>query len=256
MTTEQALVERDETLPTEAPPATVVDVAAMMRLAVESQLPAESLERIVALAERMEDRAGARAFNVALAEFRHAVPDISHTRVVNTGKYKYSYAELHAIEGIIEPFERAHGFTHTFDSEWEEGKVRATCIIRHVGGHSERTSFAAPVDRKAVMNDTQKAASAVSYACRQALRLAYGLRIVPVMAGAPGEDDDGRQGDVATITENQAFDLQILITDSGANLAKFLEWAGVERVEDMPASFMGAAVEMLEERKRRQGGGS
>ena len=55
----------------------------------------------------------------------------------------------------------------------------------------------------------------------------------------------------STITATQAADLRALLTEVGTNMPKFLAWAKVERIEDLPAGRFNAAVQMSE---RKRGG--
>jgi hypothetical protein len=162
-------------------------VAEMIHYGIERGHDAESMTKLYDLYERMEAKAAARQFAGALLAFQTDCPVISKPATVNTGKYNYDYAPLDYIKKEAQPHLNAHGLSFTQDSNLTDGMVSVTTIVRHIGGHEERTSFNAPIDATAKMNDTQKVASAVSYARRYGLVLALGIT-------PGGEDDDGQAG--------------------------------------------------------------
>ncbi|HEX7117453.1 MAG TPA: ERF family protein [Longimicrobiales bacterium] len=211
----------------------------------------EALERIVALKERMDDRRARAAFFEALAAVQEALPEIPKKRqaTITTrsgGSYAYTYAGLEDITRTIRPVLRDHGLSYSWDvtQQGEGGALIVTCILRHVEGHEERAAFPVPVDTKAAMSDAQKNGAALTYGRRQSLVAVLGLTTA---------DDDidgaavGRSS--GAITARQAADLDALIDEVGADRGKFLRWAGVERLADLPAERYEPAVRMLE-RKR------
>jgi hypothetical protein len=161
-------------------------VCNLLAAAIDRGMAPESLEKLVALQERVMAKQAEMAFHKAMQGFQSETTALGKSREVDTGKYKYKYAELSYIADMIRPGLDKHGLSFTFDSKIENGNVLVNCIIAHIDGHSKVTQFMAPIDPSARMNDTQKVASAVTYARRYALVLALGLVV--------GEfDDDGRE---------------------------------------------------------------
>ena len=263
MSEETTLVRRNEAPLVEASPKRAPDFGDLLMLMKQENLPPDAIRELVGLAKDMEDRMAKSAFNRALIAMKADLPPIYHSRRVHFESKKpgapptdYSYAELHEIEGTIAPFEQRHGLAHTYRERYLEGaNVEVVCIIRHVEGHSVETPWTGPVDTNVrnSMNQTQRTASASSYAKRQALIMAYGLRIVP--APKPDGttdpiDDDGWQGELQTITAEQAADLDALIDEVGAKRPAFLAWANVDRLSDFPARRFQEAVQLLEAKRR------
>lgn len=182
------IIEGELSVPTErglsTPARHTENVANMLATALDRGMSPEALEKLVMLQERVMAKQAEAEFNAALLDFQGDCPIIGKSRTVDTGKYSYDYAELSHIVHAVRPLLKAYGLSFSFDSDMDSGKVTVRCIISHVGGHSKVTTFSAPVDTSARMNDTQKVASAITYARRYALVLALGLTI--------GEDDDGR----------------------------------------------------------------
>lgn len=68
---------------------------------------------------------------------------------------------------------------------------------------------------------------------------------------AASDDDDGKAGAAgATITDDQATQIQTLILESGANVAAFLNYMKAESISDIPAVKFAEAKSMLEQKKR------
>jgi len=234
-----------------APVGAEAEITALLRHALDAGASVEALERLVALKERVDDRAARAAFFEALAAVQEAMPEIPKKRTAKIatrsgGEYSYRYAALEDITRVIRPILRRHGLSYSWDVTQGEGALIVTCVLRHVDGHEERASFPVPVDTKASMSDAQKNGAALTYGRRQSLVAVLGLTTA---------DDDVDGADVGapsnTITAQQAADLDALIDEVGADRAKFLRWAGVNSVADLPADRYAKAVEMLE-RKRGQ----
>jgi hypothetical protein len=220
----------------------------LLELALKSQVPVETIERLVALQERAEDRRSrielAEALNKAQSEIP-SIPETAEAKIVTKsgGSYRYKYAPLDQIVKIVRPILSRHGLSFSWDSITEENKVRVTCKVEHVGGHFKVATFEAPVDQKAVVNDMQKHAIALTYAQRKSL-----VQVLGLTTSEP--DTDGNDpAAVEHITPEQAADLQALIDEVNADLGRFLKYLGVESVESIPASQFKNAVRMLE-RKR------
>src|SRR5690606_5096862 len=145
------------------------------------------------------------------------------------------------------PILKRHGLSYSWDVVQGEQALIVTCILRHVGGHEERASFPVPIDTSARMSAAQANGAALTYGRRQSLIAVLGLTTA---------DDDVDGADVgapsATITPQQAADLDALIDEVGVDRRKVLQWAGVGRLEELPAEKYGVVVRMLE---RKRGGG-
>jgi len=223
------------------------DGGALLRYAVEKNVPVEVLERLVALQERVSDRQAQAAMVEALGRFQAGCPSIHKSKTARIatksgGSYSYSYAPLDAIARAIRPILHAHGLSYTWDSTVDNGNVSCTCTLRHVEGHQIQATFTAPSETKAEMSGAQKHAAALTYARRQSL--------VQVLGLATADDDlDGATPPPQPITPSQAADIDALLDESGADRQAFLDWLGVESVEAIPSSRHAEVVNALE-RKR------
>jgi hypothetical protein len=229
-------------------PSAIVD---LLQLAIEHKLPVETLERLQALHERVSDRAAATEFARELAAFQEECPPIAKTSTANVvtkggARYSYTYADLDQIARTVRPLLGARGFSYTWDSDVRDKTLHCVCILRHVNGHSERANFSAPVESSAGMSEQQKHASALTYARRQSLVQVLGLTTT---------EPDTDAANPEPITQDQADDLRELIEAAGANLTRFLRWAKIERLEDLPARDYESAVNTVRAvAEKKQGG--
>lgn len=238
----------------------------LIAAAIEKGYSPESLNALVDLKHKLDDRAAAKEFNAALVRFRGEAPAIVKRRGVSLDRGRseaYRYAALEDIEDAVGPVLLRHGFTYTYTesvaSTTKPGWMRTTCRVTHSAGHSVETSVELPIPDMRV-NETQRAGAAMSYGRRYSLCSALGLRIV-------GEDDDGRSlhasdeavnRTVDAIDWKQAVEIDELIESTGADKRKFLAWASaqagreISSTHDLPQSCFAQAMSLLSQKKAQR----
>lgn len=171
-----------------APAQQAPTVESMIVTAIERGTAPETLEKLVALAERVKASQAAQAFNAAMAAFRSECPTIGRNREATDpkkdNKVLYRFADLSHITKIIDPVLLKHGLSYKWDSSTDAGQTVITCTVRHVDGHSESSRFECKGSGTSIMNAAQVAASATTFGRRYSLLFALGLTI--------DGDDDGR----------------------------------------------------------------
>lgn len=165
-------------------------VESMIVTAIQHGTDPATLEKLVALAERVQDRNAAAAFNRAMAAFRSECPAIVKVRTAsfptkNGGQASYNYADLSEITKVVDPVLNRHGLTYHWDTDLNGELTIATCYVSHVDGHSRSSTFRCKGAGSPLMNSAQVNASAVTFARRYSLVLALGL--------TTDDDDDGRR---------------------------------------------------------------
>lgn len=208
------------------------EISAILRFAIESKVPVETIEKLVQLKERMEDRSAAQEFCVAMARFQADCPAIKKTSkasiTTNSGsQYGYSYAELDEIAATTRPILTRYGLSYTWDSAVEGDKLTCTCTVRHIAGHSQAAKFVLPTTTKSGMSDQQKVAAALTYARRQSLIQALGLTTTDADTDGPRVDEK--------VSAEQVSELEGLIAETGANLERFLTFMGVKSLDEITA---------------------
>lgn len=250
--------EAPKALETQAPKAlgasstTPGSIAELLHFAIEKGVPVETMERLVALQERMLARTAAEDFMRALADFQRGCPSIPHSRKVSYTaagqKVEYSYAELDAIaEALREPL-HSRGFSYGWGPTMADGgMLTKVCTLRHVNGHAESSSFTCPTESRSAMSPQQKYGAAETYAMRRSLISVLGLTTTE-----KDMDGIGEEVDETTITTDEALQLVEMLEDSGLSRGKFLTYMKAARIDLIRAADRNKAVEAIEEAKRRQ----
>jgi hypothetical protein len=227
------------------------DPSGLVKLALEQGVSVDILERLVGLQERVSDRNARAEFFSALANFQDEAPEIHKSRTANIttragGKYGYSYAPLeNIVRAIREPLKR-HGFSFTWDTEGlEAGVLNVVCVLRHVGGHEERSTFPVPTQTDAAMSGAQKHGAALTYGRRQSLTAVLGL----TTADDDTDGADPRPASTGPITLEQYAELEAMIAEVQADRPRFLAYLGIDDLKKLPAGELKRAKDALE-RKR------
>lgn len=228
------------------------EISGILRLAVERGVPVDTIERLVALKERMDERSAAAEFNQALAAFQAECPAIRKTSTAKVttksgGAYEYRYAELDEIARTTRPLLQKHGLSYSWDSELAGDKIVCTCTLRHIAGHSQTAKFVCPTDTASAMSSQQKHAAALTYSRRQSLIQVLGLTTTD-------PDTDGASDE--RITEQQAYAIEDLIRESGADRARFLSYMGVASVGEIAARDYQKATTALRRKQTKTKGGA
>lgn len=225
--------------------------AQILAAAVDKGADADTLERLVGLAERVMDRRAERDMDAALAAFQAQCPTIPHdkdTRKAGKGgrSYGYTYASLAQIEKTIRPVLSQNGlsFSHSFEM-LDANAMRCTCTLRHESGAERHSTFTGPALDGGSMNGIQKAGSARSYMRRYTLIDVLGLTT------AEGDDDahSAAAPSVDTISAEQAEALKALAKDVGANVKGFCAYLRVTSIDEIPAFRYDEATELLEKKR-------
>jgi len=176
-----------------------IDAQALIIRAIDQNLDVDKLERLLEMRERLRAEAAKDSFFRALSEFQADCPVIEKTKIVYNKKpdfrgnktVRYKYAPLDEILTQVKDLLKQHGFSYVIKSEQSEGNIIATCVLHHIDGHEEETSFPAPVFQSEYMNNIQKVASALTYAKRYAFCNATGI-----LTGDEDDDSNVTEEDV------------------------------------------------------------
>jgi len=221
----------------------------LLQLALREKAPVETMERLVALKERMEDRNAQQQFFAALADFQKVCPRIRKEGTVDyvptSGgqRVKYSYAMLDDIDAVVRPMCNERGLYYSWDSTVEGATVRCTFKLRHIAGHMETSTFACPATSKAGMSDQQKFGAAVKYAMRWSLIQGLGLVTTD-------DDNDAAEVDQTPIDADQVVRLEEMIEarhwkNPAKSMAKFLAHMGVDSLAQIRAEDFAKATAAL-----------
>jgi hypothetical protein len=178
------------------------------------------------------------AFNEAMAQMEPKLPVIQKTKTAKIKEgFSYTYAPNEEIDTQIRPLLREYGFSLYFDSSPAPGGLAWTGHLKHAQGHVRSATIVLPPDASGGKNNVQAMGSASSYARRYTTCLLLNL-ITKDM-----KDDDGRGTSV--ITEEQAKVIDTLITQSGADRKRFLEYIKADAVADIQQADFVRATQRL-----------
>ena len=196
------------------------------RVALDSNADVSKLEKMIELQERVMANQAKQQFDQAMLNFQIKKPVIEKNAVAN----KTKYAKLPNIQAAIDPVLREYGlFTRWYTTATQSGKTRVTCIVTHIGGHSETSSMDVSPDKSGSKNEIQAEGSAITYAQRYTLCSLLGLVL--------SEDTDGNSIK-PTITAQQVKILEKKLAFLGDDAkAKMIAHIGCELYEIEKEAF-------------------
>ena len=222
--------------------AAVSETAAILsvieRAAMNPDVDIDKMERLLQMQERIVARNAKSAYSAALSEMQPKLPAIAQN---GKGHGSIKYAKWEDIQTEITPHLAAHGFALSFRVAAGE-RVTVTAVLSHREGHSEDTSLPLPTDTTGSKNAVQAVGSSISYGKRYTACALLNLNI-------GGEDDNGRAAGDDCITEDQELEIKALITQSGADVVRFLKYLGAETVETIPANKYNRAIGALKAKR-------
>jgi len=215
------------------------------RVAANPDIDADKIQKILDMQIQVMDRTARDEFYAAFNRVQANLPAIVHDAV--NPQTSSSYAKLKTVSAALKPVYTSEGFSTSFGTADSpiEGWTRIEGVLRHVGGHAETYHVDLPLDDVGIKGSKNKTALHGAKST-----LTYGQRTLTclIFDVATGEDTDGNLPQ-ESITTDQATVINDLIKETKANKAKFLNWAGVEKVEDLPANLYQQAKQSLEDRR-------
>lgn len=154
------------------------DAFALIAMAVQKgTLDIETIKELRALQKEMKADAAREAYVAAMAAFQSECPTVDKTKKVlnKDGTVRYVYAPLDVIVTQVRPILGKHGLSYSIEATQTPEGITATCKVTHILGHTEQSSFTAPVDKDGYMTAPQKVASALTYAKRYAFTNVLGI---------------------------------------------------------------------------------
>lgn len=232
-------------------------VAMIERIAMDPTIPIDRLEKMMAMKERMEDRArqiakedrdfeARKAYFAAMAACQAELPVVvKKSRNTHTNS---NYADLAALEEQAMPVIHKHGFGVSFqpDGYNEKGELRILWEISHNAGYVRNGVGEIPLDGagsqgKVNKTGTQAFGSTATYGRRYLLCMLFNI--------STGDDRDGnhianhRAGD--TISPSQIKVILGLLSDTDSDVEQFCHMGKIEAVPDMLAIDFDDAVRLL-----------
>ena len=254
MTTKKATVKRKAVArrSTSAPAVQQPTGAAILLAAASNpDTDAEKMERLYVMYDKEEVKEAKKAYNASMTEVQKSIPAIKKT--CENKQTSSNYADLQIILNAIRPVYTEHGFSLS-GSEGEcphEGMIRVYLDVSHTGGDERRFMYDNPIDSAGIKGNVNKTpthgkASGVSYALRYLTNLVFMLEFT-------NADDDGNAAGkppVEVITDQQALEIDAMITDNDVDKEAFLKWlkkaVWVDAIADIPVDWFPAVIKTIQ----------
>lgn len=217
----------------------------LIAYAISQGAPIEALEKLMELQERYEKNEARKAYVKAMADFKADPPDIYKNKHVSFGTAKgtteYDHATLDHIADIVGRSLSKHGLSASWTTE-QNGKIKVTCVITHIMGHSERTSLESDAETSGTKNAIQAIGSAITYLQRYTLLSLTGL-------AAKGQDNDGAGADQEYISDKQLNSIVDMIADKNVDERPFLVYMKAQSIDKILAKDFNKAIDALKKAK-------
>jgi len=207
----------------------------------------EVIERLVALMERREAQQRKERFQEALRLCQMEMPRVEKNGLIALKSGGISYARLEDLDACIRPIYQGHGFSVAFDAPMaaEGGKIRNVARFS-CAGHTETIEITAAASNRSAGNltltDAQKVKQTITECRRHLLEMFF--NVITVGADEVPKDDP--------ITEDQALDIHVQLTDIKADMAKFYRLFDVTRLEDLRASQLTEVYARIKQAKEKR----
>lgn len=214
-------------------------ISMIERAARDPSVDIDKMERLMKMHEAALERNAKASYSAALSAMQPELPVIVQKGQIKVNDVvRSTYAKWEDVNDAIKPHLAKHGFAISFRTGQVDGKISVTAVLSHHAGHSEETTMLLPIDTSGSKNAVQSIGSSVQYGKRYTASALLNIT-------SRGEDDDGKAAVGGFVTQKQATEIIDLLEAGGADRAKFLKWAKVERVEDIPAAYFDSCVEAI-----------
>lgn len=156
----------------------------MLALAVERGDGIEQLKQLMDLRDRWEATEAKKAYVEAFTNFKRNMPDVIKDML--NKQYGSDYSSLANLVNTVNRTLGEYGLNAAWKPDVQGGVVSVTCVLTHVGGHSETVTLAGPPDSSGQKNPLQQIKSTLTY-----LEGATFQAITGVVARSASKDDDG-----------------------------------------------------------------
>jgi hypothetical protein len=229
-----------------AAPSNVIAASSMMeviaRAASDPNTDVTKLERLMAMAERLEAKQASEAFDRAMAAAQKEMEPVRAN--ASNPQTRSKYASYLALDKAIRPIYSKHGFAISYDTgDGPPDHLRVLAHVSHEGGGSRDFKIDMPADGKGakggdVMTKTHAIGSAFTYGKRYQLGGIFNIVV------SDDDDGNGASGN-GPITDEQVATIAELMDRFDADVPAFCRYMGVTAVKDIPAKSYRKAIESL-----------
>lgn len=206
----------------------------MIQSVIERGVTSENvsaLRELVALKRDMDKDKAAKEFAAEFIALQQELPKVKATKTIpdKHGNIRSSFAPFEEIDAQLRPLALKYGFTYSFsEGAFQQGKITKVCVVLHRGGHERSNPYSVRIGAGPPgCSESQADGSAHSYAKRGALCDAFNIVVT-------GIDNDARL-EGASVTPDQAFELERRVGETNSNREAFLKFAGAKTYAEISA---------------------
>lgn len=162
------------------------------------------------------------AFNAAVMKFQLECPAIVKTSKGNNSKY----AKLDNILQLIRPVLKDNGLVVRFTTGRNGENTTVTCILSHMGGHTEQSYWEGSIPTNKATNAAQTSGMAITYGQRYTL--------LPMLGIVAEDDNDARPvKSVTSVTPDQILEMEGLLASAGKNVIDMCRYYKIDSINKM-----------------------
>lgn len=192
--------------------------------------------------DRMAKMAFARDFSAMslvlprVVKTKSVAYDIDKNNKAAGQKEAFTYAVIEDIDAVVRPILPQFGFTLSFTSKVRDGGgLISVAKLTHRDGHESVCELPLAIDTSGGKSNLQGMGSTASYGIRYGYKILLNLITI-------GADNDG-EGD--PVSNEQAVEIDMLLTETKSDRARFLKWIGASDVQSILAKDYSKAVAEL-----------
>lgn len=222
-------------------------VSKVLDLARDETVSAEKLRAIYELSKDAQREQARLAYVRAMTEMRPKLPQVEKDGVaVMKGEVRYRYPRLATAMATLAPVLYEHGFSVSWLYGNTSDKITVTCILQHIGGHSEECSLSAEADTSGAKNNVQAVGSTVTYLQRYTFFALLGLVAVD-------DEDKALLAFSETQRETEALQAELasVAEAAGIDREKMLQYLGVKSFGEITIEQARALLPRLKARVER-----
>lgn len=220
----------------------------MIQELLKGGISPDNLEKYLEIQERFSATQAKKAYNADMVLVQQEIPIVAKTLKNTTTGSKSARLENVIIE--TKPIYTKYGFCLIFyeGDSTKPDHMRTFVDVIHKLGHKETYHLDLPLDKKGLKGNDNK-----TDVHAKGSSSAYSRRYLMCMVlNIPTGDDNDGNGAESTIDANKVKILNDLVAELKYDLAAFLTYMEVEKIEDIPASKFGKGKIALEARRGKK----
>lgn len=203
------------------------------KMATDPTADMNKLERLIQLRDHVMAQEAKVAYDSDFVRMKPDLPKVA--RLHDNTQTKSKYAKLDDINAEIDPVLAKYGFgTSSKVIGQTETSVTMRLEVRHRSGHVETMELAMPIDNKGAAGSVNKTqvhgiSSTITYIKR--------VGFCALLNISTGDDRDGNahtSDETISVEQAAEIDNRLRAIDKDA-VSRFLKWAKVEKIIDLPA---------------------